>query len=111
MVGDIMSDSLKIRRGDGKGPIAGLPRKAPKHWSLGFDPFRRGLFDVLDRLTDRNGAGEIEKKVNVVFDGIDEDGSAAQILKHGGHVSVKRLANGIGDEWLAVLGAKDEMDV
>ena len=47
----------------------------------------------------------------MVLDGIDEDGSAAEVLQDGGHVGVQGAANGIADDGFAIFGAEDEMNV
>ena len=111
LVGDVLVDGFDIGFGNGERPVARLPGKRRECRPLRFDPFGRRLFNVLDDLTDRNGAGEIEEKVGVVFHRIDKDRGASQVLQHGGHVGVQRIANRIGDEGFATLGAEDEMDM
>lgn len=49
--------------------------------------------------------------MDVVLDGIDEDGSAIEILQHGGHVAVEGIADGIGNDLFAIFRAENEVDV
>ncbi len=96
---------------NGERPITGLPGEMRKLRSPGLDPFGRCLLDIFNGLTDGHGSGQIEEQMGMVFDGIEEHGSAAKVLQHGGHVTVQRIANGIGDDAFAVLGAEDKMNM
>lgn len=111
LVGDVLAHGFDIGSGNGEGSVSGLPCECGEFRALGFDPFRGRFFNILDDLADRDGPSEIEKQVSVVFDGIDEDGSAVEVLQDGGHVGMQRAADGIGDDRIAVLGAEDEVDV
>ena len=81
LVGDVFADGFGVGFGNGKRPITGLPRKIRELRTLRFDPFGRRLFDILDGLADGHGACEIEEKMRMVFDRIDEDGRAPQVLQ------------------------------
>ena len=52
-----------------------------------------------------------QSKPWAIFDGIDEDGNAAEVLQHSGHASMECIANGIGDDGFAILGAEDKVNV
>ena len=45
----------------------------------------------------------------MIFDRIDEDRVASEILKNGAHVGVQGIANRVGDDGFPVLGAEDQM--
>lgn len=49
--------------------------------------------------------------MGVIFDGIDEGGSAAEVLQDGGHVGVQGAANRVGDDGFTIFGAEDEVNV
>lgn len=86
--GDVIANGWHGGFADRKRPVTRLPRKFAKFIPLCFDPFRRGFFDVFDRLADGHCAGKFKKDVNVVFDGIDKYWRASQVLQYGGHVGV-----------------------
>jgi hypothetical protein len=111
LIGDVFPHGFDVGFGNGEYAVSGLPCEGPKFRSLVLDPFGRGFFDVLHGLTDRHGAGEFEKEVDVIFDRIDEDGVAIEVLEDGGHVGMQRAADGIRDEGFAVFGAENQMHV
>jgi hypothetical protein len=111
LVGDVLADGFDIGFGNGESTVSGLPCECAEWCPLGFDPFGGGFFDVLDDLADRDGPGEIEKQVSVVFDGIDEDGSAVEVLQNGSHVCVQCVADVIVEDGFTVFRAEDEMNV
>ena len=47
----------------------------------------------------------------VIFDRIDERGWAIKILQDNRHVAMERIANRIMQQWRAMLGAENEVDV
>lgn len=49
--------------------------------------------------------------MNVVFDRVDEDWTKLQVCKYCGRVSMERFTNVVVDEWEAVFGAEDKVDV
>ena len=49
--------------------------------------------------------------MDVVFDGIDENGCGTKVLENRGHVGVEVRANVVGDKGFSVLGAKNQVDV
>jgi hypothetical protein len=81
---DVLTHGGDIRLRDGKGPVSRLPREAGKFGALGFDPFGRGPFDLFHGVADRDGAAQFKEDVDVVGDGVDEDGRAVQVLQDGG---------------------------
>ena len=111
LVGDVFTNGIDVGFGNGERPITGLPGKIQELRSLRLDPFGRRLLDILDGPTDRDGSGQVEEQMGMVFDGIDEHGSAAKVFQHGGHVAVQRDANDIGDDALSVLGAEDNVNM
>ena len=111
LIGDVLPHDFHVGFRNGEDAVSRLPCEGPKFRSLFLDPFGRGFFDVLHGLADGNGAGEFEEKVDVVFDGINEDGMAIEVLENGGHVGMQRGANGIGDDGFAVFGAENQMHV
>ena len=111
LAGDIFAHGGDIRFGYSKRPIASLPCERGKFIALRLDPFRGSLFDLFHGGTDGDGATEFKENVDVIRDGIDEDGRAAKVLQDGRHVAVQGIAHGVVQEGFAVLGAKDEMDV
>jgi len=49
--------------------------------------------------------------MNVILDGIDEEWGTAKAFQDMCHVGVQRIADGVGNVWSSVLGAKDEVNV
>ena len=47
----------------------------------------------------------------MVFDGIDEHGTAVEVLQHRGHVGVERVTHAVIEEAFAVFGPEDKVDV
>lgn len=111
LVRDIFTDGWHDGFGDGERSVTCLPSESGKLIALRFDPFGRCLFDVLDGGTDSDDASQFKEDVNVVFDRVDEHGRATDVLQHGRHVSMKGIANVIGDDSLAVFCTENEMDV
>ena len=111
LVGDVLPHGFDIGFGYSEGTVACLPCECREFRALGFDPFRRRFFDIFDGFADGCGAPEVEQEVDVVFDGIDENGRGTQVLKDGGHVGVELGADVVGDEIFAVFGAEDQVDV
>jgi putative transposon-encoded protein len=111
LVRDVFTDGGHVGFGDSKRSITCLPRKSSELAALRLDPFGRRFFDILDGGTDRDGAGQFKEDVNVVFNRVDEHGRAAKVLKNSRHVGMKRIANPVGNDSLAILGAENEMNV
>lgn len=111
LVGNVFPDGFDIRLGHGKRPVSRLPRECGKLRTLGFDPLGRGFFNIFDGFADGDGSGEVKKHVGVVFDGVDENGMATEILQDGGHVSMQCGADRVGDQAFTIFGAEDEVDV
>ena len=51
-----------------------------------------------------------EKEVDVIIHRVDDKGGAIEVFKDGGDVSMEFNSDFLADEWLAVFGAKNEMD-
>jgi hypothetical protein len=111
LVRDVFAHGFDIRLGNGKRAVTGLPREGRELRALGFDPFGRGFFNILDDFADRDGSGEVEKQVGVVLDGIYENGMATEILQDSGHISMQSGADRVGDKAFAIFCAEDEVDV
>jgi hypothetical protein len=73
LVGDVFANGFHIGFGNGEDTVSRLPCEDPEFWSLFPDPFGCGFFDILHCLANESGAGKFEKKVDVIFDGIDEN--------------------------------------
>ena len=89
LVGNVLADSFHIRFGNGEGAVTRLPGECGEFHSLSFDPFGGGFFDVFDDLTDGNCSSQVEKKMDVVFHRVDENGSAVKVLQNGSHVGMQ----------------------
>lgn len=111
LVGNVLADGFHIGFRNSKCAVSRLPCKCSEFRPLGFDPFGRGFFNVFDGLADGDGSGEIKKQMGVVLDGIDENGSTAEVLQHCRHVGVQRAADLVREDALAVFGAEYEVNV
>jgi hypothetical protein len=89
LLGNVLADSFDIRFRNGEGSITRLPGKCDEFLSLGFDPFRRGFFDILDNLTDGNCSSHVEKEMDVIFHRVDENRNAVKVLQNGSHVGMQ----------------------
>lgn len=111
LVRDVFAHGFDIRLGDGKSAVTGLPREGGELRALGFDPFGGGFFDIFDGFADGGGSGEVVKQVGVVFNGVDENRMATEILQDGGHISMQGGADRVADKAFAIFCAEDEVDV
>lgn len=111
LVCDVSTDTGHVGFGNRKRSITCLPSKSGELTALRFDPFGGRFFDILDGGTNGDGAGQFKEDMNVVFDRVDEHGRTSKVLQHGCHVSMERIANAVGNDSLAVLGAENEVDV
>jgi hypothetical protein len=89
LLGNVLADCFHIGFGNSEGPVAGLPGKCREFHSLSFDPFGGGFFDVFDDLTDGNCSSHVEKEMDVIFQRVDENGSAMKVLQNGSHVGMQ----------------------
>lgn len=64
---DIGPQSLQLRRPERKRTIPSLPGETRQLGKFIFDPLGRRCFQLLDYFRDRNGAGETNGKMNVIF--------------------------------------------
>jgi hypothetical protein len=111
LVCDVGANIRHIRFANRENSISCLPGKVCEAGVLVFDPFGRGLLDLFDRLTHGYGSSEIEKKMNMVVHGINDQGWTSPILQDFCHISMEVLPNVIGDKGLAVFRAEDQVKV
>src|SRR5262245_21523146 len=82
LIRDVFADCFQSRLGNGEGAVSGLPGEIQELAAPRFDPFRRGFFDFLDDVADAGGSGQVEQKMNMVVDGIDEYRYAFPVLQN-----------------------------
>ena len=111
LAGDVIAHRRYVGLRNGERAITGLPGERLEMRTLGFDPFRGRFLGFLDDLTQGDRAAELEEDMDVVLDGIDEDGGTAEIGEHLGHVAVQGVADRVGDQGFAAFGAEDQMNV
>jgi hypothetical protein len=111
LAGNVFTHGGDIGFGDSERPIPGLPRKPGEFPALGFDPFRGSLFDLFHGIADRDGSAKFKENVNVVFDRIDQDWRAVQVLQNSGHVAVQGVAHRVMQNGFTIFSAEDEVKV
>lgn len=90
LFGDVLLNGGTLGFRYGEGTLARLPCKSREFRPLGLDPPRRRLFNFFHRPADALSPPKLEKDVDVVLDGIDDDRRTAEILEDSSHVGVKR---------------------
>ncbi len=111
LVGDVFPHLPNVGLGNGEGTVTGLPCEFSRPAFLFLNPFGRRFFNIFHGLTDRNGSGEIEEKMYVVIDRVDDDRMAAEIPEDGRHVGMQGVADRVGDKGFAVLCAENQMNM
>src|ERR1041385_1751212 len=75
------------------------------------DPNGRAFLYLFGDVSDRDGSRQGEENVNVVLDGIRDQGWAFQVIQDADDVGVEFIAGcWVAQEELAVFGAEDEVD-
>ena len=80
LIGNVGANLRDIGFAHRKSTVACLSGELGKRCSFGFNPFGRGLLYVFNRGADRNRSAQTEKKVDMVFPGIDEQDWASHIF-------------------------------
>jgi hypothetical protein len=68
------------------------------------------LLEFLDDLAEREGLRQDEQDMDVDGDAADSECWAAHLVEGSREVSEQFVADGLGDDGLAVFGAEDEVD-
>lgn len=86
-----------------------LPTAKLRKQALLFDPFRRGHFHRLHKVSNRNGRMQINQKVNVILDTPDAVEHRVEVLNDSPDVSKQLLTPALSQHRSAIFGRKNDM--
>ena len=108
--GDVLLQCGQVGWSYREDAVAALPGEVREFRGLGFEPHGRGRFELFDEFRNRDGAGESDGKMDVVFNAAGEEAVAVEVACDGGEVGVELWTEGGFEERCAVLGGKDDVD-
>src|SRR5690349_1488354 len=84
--------------------------KIPKYRALGFDPFGRTDFQVLNYFGNGACARETKEEMNMIFHSSHLQRWTFDLVQNCGEIGMQFGLNGRGKKAFTVLGAEHEMD-
>jgi hypothetical protein len=109
LVADVILRLLAMGRSHGKHPVAALPIEFAKASAERLDEFRRFSLRLLDELNRRVLLAHIEEDVNVIVNTSDDDPGRVHFAYRRCQKRMHAQANLVVQEWLAILGAEDQL--
>ena len=108
---DVASHGVDLRGAYRESAVSSLPTEIGKLGSLILDPARGRLLHYFDDFREREGPGESEQNMDMVFYGIENDGRTVEVLEDGRHIGVKVRSDRLVKQRPPILGAEDKVDM
>jgi hypothetical protein len=111
LLADVAFHSWHTGLANGKRTVTILPIEIAILDAFGSDPFRRATLGLLHEIGDRHFSPQAQQDVNVIRCAAGANQGRIEVSQNASVVFVQRILNFGANQWGAILGAENQMDI